>query len=183
MSTENDKPPNGDNQNEQPSPPAASSEPGAHTEQAASAASATAPAEASTPAPAPTETSTSAPADAPPPAASPQAAPEPASSPRAEAKSPAPAAASAPESDDEEPRGGSSDFDFGAMLDQYEQEQAAFQEGSVVRGTVVGVNDRAVVIDFGFKSEGAVPLEEFMEGGELTVTSGGGGEGLIQSIA
>ena len=182
MSTENDKPTNGDNQNEQPSPAAASSEPGAHTEQAASAASATAPAEASTPAPAPTETSTSAPADDPPPAASAQAAPEPASSPRAEAKSPAPAAASAPESDDEEPRGGSSDFDFGAMLDQYEQEQAAFQEGSVVRGTVVGVNDRAVVIDFGFKSEGAVPLEEFMEGGELTVKRGDEVEVLIKSM-
>src|ERR1043165_4014107 len=189
MSTENDKPTNGDNQNEQPSPAAASSEPGAHTEQAASAASATAPAAsppapagASTPAPAPTETSTSAPADDPPPAASAQAAPEPASSPRAEAKSPAPAAASAPESDDEEPRGGSSDFDFGAMLDQYEQEQAAFQEGSVVRGTVVGVNDRAVVIDFGFKSEGAVPLEEFMEGGELTVKRGDEVEVLIKSM-
>jgi small subunit ribosomal protein S1 len=180
MSTENDKPTNGDNQNEQPSPAAASSEPGARTEQAASAASATAPAEASTPAPATTETS--APADDPPPAASAQATPEPASSPQAEAKSPAPAAASASESDDEEPRGGSSDFDFGAMLDQYEQEQAAFQEGSVVRGTVVGVNDRAVVIDFGFKSEGAVPLEEFMEGGELTVKRGDEVEVLIKSM-
>ncbi|MDQ5838597.1 MAG: 30S ribosomal protein S1 [Acidobacteriota bacterium] len=181
MSTENDKPTNGDNQNEQPSPAAASSEPGARTEQAASAASATAPAEASTPAPAPTQTSTSAPADDPPPAASAQAAPEPASSPQA-AANPAPAAASAPEPDDEEPRGGSSDFDFGAMLDQYEQEQAAFQEGSVVRGTVVGVNDRAVVIDFGFKSEGAVPLEEFMEGGELTVKRGDEVEVLIKSM-
>jgi small subunit ribosomal protein S1 len=180
MSTENDKPTNGDNQNEQPSPAAASSEPGARTEQAASAASATAPAEASTPAPTPAETS--APADDTPPSASAQqAAPEPASSPQAEASS-APAAASAPESDDDEPRSGSSDFDFGAMLDQYEQEQAAFQEGSVVRGTVVGVNDRAVVIDFGFKSEGAVPLEEFMEGGELTVKRGDEVEVLIKSM-
>src|SRR5437764_9070716 len=68
------------------------------------------------------------------------------------------------------------------MLDQYEQEQAAFQEGSVVRGTVVGVNDRSVVIDFGFKSEGAVPIEEFMEGGEVTVKRGDEVEVLIKSM-
>src|SRR5947207_10819427 len=158
MSTENDKPTNGDNQNEQPAPAASSSEPGAHGNQTASTASATAPAEASTPANDPS-----------PAAAAPASSSEPAPGP-------------APEVDEDEPRGGSSDFDFGAMLDQYEQEQAAFQEGSVVRGTVVGVNDRAVVIDFGFKSEGAVPLEEFMEGGELTVKRGDEVEVLIKSM-
>ena len=68
------------------------------------------------------------------------------------------------------------------MLDQYEQEQAAFQEGSVVRGTVVGVNERAVVIDFGFKSEGIVPLEEFTEAGELTVKRGDEVEVLIKAM-
>jgi small subunit ribosomal protein S1 len=82
--------------------------------------------------------------------------------------------------DEEETRGG--DFDFGAMLDQYEQEQAAFQEGSVVRGTVVGVTERNVVIDFGFKSEGAVPIEEFMEDGEITVKRGDEVEVLIKSM-
>ena len=75
-----------------------------------------------------------------------------------------------------------SDFDFGAMLDQYEQEQAQYQEGSVVRGTVVGVTERSVVIDFGFKSEGAVPIEEFMEAGELTVKRGDEVEVLIKSM-
>jgi len=156
MSTENDKPTNGENQNEQPAPAAASSETGAHGDQSASAASATAPAEAPTP------------ANEPPPAAT------------AGAASPAPE--SAPEADEEEPRGGASDFDFGAMLDQYEQEQAAYQEGSVVKGTVVGVTERNVVIDFGFKSEGAVPVEEFMEGGELTVKRGDEVEVLIKSM-
>ncbi|HEX3560996.1 MAG TPA: 30S ribosomal protein S1 [Pyrinomonadaceae bacterium] len=153
MSTENDKPINGDNQNEQPAPAAASSESGAHGDQSSSAASATAPAETSTPANDPPAATT-----------------------------PTPAAAPAPDADDEEPRGGASDFDFGAMLDQYEQEQAAYQEGSVVKGTVVGVTERNVVIDFGFKSEGAVPVEEFMEGGELTVKRGDEVEVLIKSM-
>jgi len=82
---------------------------------------------------------------------------------------------------DNETRSGG-DFDFGAMLDQYEQEQAAFQEGSVVRGTVVGITERGVVIDFGFKSEGIVNQEEFTENGELTVKRGDEVEVLIKSM-
>ncbi|HLL73235.1 MAG TPA: 30S ribosomal protein S1 [Pyrinomonadaceae bacterium] len=89
--------------------------------------------------------------------------------------------ASADDDDDDEPRS-SGDFDFGAMLDQYEQEQAAFQEGSVVRGTVVGINDRGVLIDFGFKSEGLVDQQEFTENGELTVKRGDEVEVLIKSM-
>lgn len=83
---------------------------------------------------------------------------------------------------DDEPRAHQSDMDFGAMLDQFEQEQAAFQEGEVVRGTVVGVTERGVVIDFGYKSEGVVPPGEFTENGELTVKRGDEVEVLIKSM-
>ncbi|HEY0098431.1 MAG TPA: 30S ribosomal protein S1 [Pyrinomonadaceae bacterium] len=92
------------------------------------------------------------------------------------------AASSAQDDDDDDEQRGGGDFDFGAMLDQYEQEQAAFQEGSVVRGTVVGINDRGVLIDFGFKSEGLVDQQEFTENGELTVKRGDEVEVLIKSM-
>lgn len=175
MSTENDKPTNGDNANEQQPEQAAATS--ASDESAAATATATdasatpdAPApEASAPEPTPAE------ASEPTPAASEAPAPE------AQAPSAQPAA-SAPADDDDAEETGGGGFDFGAMLDQYEQEQAQYQEGSVVRGTVVGVNDRMVVIDFGFKSEGAVPLEEFQEGGELTVKRGDEVEVLIKSM-
>ncbi|MFN2480279.1 MAG: 30S ribosomal protein S1 [Pyrinomonadaceae bacterium] len=85
------------------------------------------------------------------------------------------------EDDDGNKRGGG-DFDFGAILDQYEQEQAQFQEGSVVRGTVVGVTDRGVMIDFGYKSEGMIPAEEFTENGELTVKRGDEVEVLVKTM-
>jgi len=62
--------------------------------------------------------------------------------------------------------------DFGHLLDQFEQEQSALQEGEVVRGTVVGVTERGVLIDFGYKSEGIVNPSEFMENGELVVKRG-----------
>src|SRR5438105_5146327 len=95
-----------------------------------------------------------------------------------------PAAETAHADEEEEPRG-ASDSDFGAILEQYEQEQAEkanFQEGSVVPGKVIGINDRGVVIDFGFKSEGLVPLEEFMENGEVMVKRGDEVEVLIKSM-
>src|SRR6185295_1932303 len=62
--------------------------------------------------------------------------------------------------------------DFGQMLDQFEQEQSSLQEGEVVRGTVIGITERGVVIDFGYKSEGIVSQAEFMDNGELTVKPG-----------
>ncbi|MFN2455203.1 MAG: 30S ribosomal protein S1 [Pyrinomonadaceae bacterium] len=83
--------------------------------------------------------------------------------------------------DDDETRSGG-DMDFGAMLDQFEQEQSGFQEGEVVRGTVVGVTERGVVIDFGYKSEGIVNQAEFTENGELTVKAGDEVEVLVKSM-
>ena len=91
------------------------------------------------------------------------------------------AAAAQDDSDDEDEqsRGG---MDFGQLLDQFEQEQAAFQEGEVVRGTVVGITERGVVIDFGYKSEGIVNPAEFTENGELTVKRGDEVDVLVKSM-
>jgi small subunit ribosomal protein S1 len=89
-------------------------------------------------------------------------------------------AAAAGEDDEDEGRSG--DMDFGAILEQFEQEQKAFQEGEVVRGTVVGITERGVVIDFGYKSEGIVPQAEFMEGNDLTVKPGDEVEVLVKSM-
>src|SRR5437588_13042482 len=82
------------------------------------------------------------------------------------APEPSPATKSAQEED--EPR--ASAEDFGSILDQFEQEQSTLQEGEVVRGTVVGITERGVLIDFGYKSEGIVNQNEFMENGQLAVT-------------
>ncbi|MBA3240628.1 MAG: 30S ribosomal protein S1 [Acidobacteria bacterium] len=172
MSTEETKPSNGETTNEQTAPDAAPNETQSERGDAA-AVSATA-------------TAPSNPAGA-------SAAAAPASSASSDASTESSPVESSPappqqmsggddDEDEDDSRGGGGDFDFGAMLDQYEQEQAAFQEGSVVRGTVVGVNERAVVIDFGFKSEGIVPLEEFTEDGELTVKRGDEVEVLIKAM-
>ena len=92
-----------------------------------------------------------------------------------------PEAAIPQEQRDEDERRQSTE-DFGHLLDQFEQEQSALQEGEVVRGTVVGVTERGVLIDFGYKSEGIVNPSEFMENGELAVKRGDEVDVLVKAM-
>src|SRR6267143_902334 len=88
--------------------------------------------------------------------------------------------AAAQREDDDEPRPAGEDF--GSLLDQFEQEQSSLQEGEVVRGTVVGITERGVVIDFGYKSEGIVNQNEFMEDGQITVKRGDEVDVLVKNM-
>lgn len=113
---------------------------------------------------------------------------------KTQTESAAPAAATAPApkaekpvtaadlgDDDDEPQA-SGDVDFGQLLDQFEQEQASLQEGEVVRGIVVGISERGVVIDFGYKSEGIVNPAEFTENGVLAVKAGDEVDVLVKNM-
>src|SRR6266576_2139601 len=97
------------------------------------------------------------------------------------ASNPAPSVASDSSFDEDESRA-SGDVDFGQLLDQFEQEQASLQEGEVVRGIVVNISERGVVIDFGYKSEGIVNPAEFTENGVMTVKPGDEVEVLVKSM-
>lgn len=77
----------------------------------------------------------------------------------------------------------SNEMDFGAILEQFEQEQTMFSSGELVQGRVVGVSERGVLIDFGYKSEGVVAVEEFTSPeGEITVTPGDEVEVIVRSM-
>jgi small subunit ribosomal protein S1 len=91
-------------------------------------------------------------------------------------------AATQTDTDDVDESRAGGDVDFGQLLDQFEQEQATLEEGEVVRGTVVGLSERGVVIDFGYKSEGIVNPAEFTENGQLTVKAGDEVEVLVKSM-
>lgn len=51
----------------------------------------------------------------------------------------------------------------------YEKSLRTFQEGDVVRGKVVAIRNKEVIIDIGYKAEGVLPLDEFTESGEVYV--------------
>src|SRR6185503_10024469 len=74
--------------------------------------------------------------------------------------------------------------DFSALLENYEKESAASkQEGEIVRGMVVGISDQYVLVDIGYKSEGVVAREEFVDRqGNLTVKRGDEVDVLIKSL-
>jgi small subunit ribosomal protein S1 len=92
---------------------------------------------------------------------------------------PVPAAAAAPPEESQV----SGEIDFGAILEQFEQEQTVFHAGELVTGTIVGITDRGVLIDFGYKSEGFVPPEEFTgPDGQVHATVGETVEVVIRSI-
>src|SRR4051794_34211416 len=50
--------------------------------------------------------------------------------------------------------------EFAALLDE-SLSATALQEGSVIKGTIVGIEKDVAVIDVGLKTEGRVPLKEF----------------------
>jgi small subunit ribosomal protein S1 len=74
--------------------------------------------------------------------------------------------------------------DFSAMLENYEKESAASkQEGEIIRGVVVGISEQNVLIDIGYKSEGVVSKEEFLDRqGNLTVKRGDEVDVLLKSL-
>jgi small subunit ribosomal protein S1 len=83
--------------------------------------------------------------------------------------------------------------DFATVLENFEAEQKEVQqqatEERVVKGTVVKITDKHVVVDFGSKSEGFVPLEQVKDhdgnikvaaGDEIEVMPDGMEEGMVK---
>ncbi len=63
--------------------------------------------------------------------------------------------------------------EYARLLELYDTSFRSIAEGEVVKGTVLAVTANEVVVDVGFKSEGLVPLEEFLdENGQITVQAG-----------
>ena len=50
---------------------------------------------------------------------------------------------------------------MGQWLQLYEDSLKDFEEGEIVRGRVLKIDDKEVTVDVGFKSEGVIPVEEF----------------------
>lgn len=57
--------------------------------------------------------------------------------------------------------------DFAALLTRHQDAVGEIKEGEIVKARVVRVTDTQVILDFGFKSEGVVPKEEFKDPDKL----------------
>ena len=66
--------------------------------------------------------------------------------------------------------GGNYNADQRAELEKlYSDTLTTVQEEEVIKGTVVGITDRDVILNIGFKSDGLVPLSEFRDMPELKI--------------
>ena len=55
------------------------------------------------------------------------------------------------------------------MIDLYEDSIKNLEEGEIVHGRVLAVDDKDVLVDIGFKSEGIIPLSEFADPSSIKV--------------
>ena len=63
--------------------------------------------------------------------------------------------------------------EFSRMLDIYDNSFRNIAEGEVMKGTVLKVTPSEVIVDIGYKSEGIIGVDEFLdERGEVTVQAG-----------
>ncbi|NCD25450.1 MAG: 30S ribosomal protein S1 [Deltaproteobacteria bacterium] len=65
------------------------------------------------------------------------------------------------------------DMDFESQLENYlNSDFGDIEEGVIVSGEVVKIDDTYILVDVNFKSEGQIPLDEFMENGQVAVKVG-----------
>jgi len=74
------------------------------------------------------------------------------------------------ESDDDEQLSAEA---YKKLLDLYDDSMRNLTEGEIVPGRVIGITSNSVIVDVGYKSEGLVPIDEFMDrDGSLQVKEG-----------
>ena len=63
----------------------------------------------------------------------------------------------------------------------YEESLKTFQEGEVVKGRIVSIDKEFVMVDIGYKSEGRIPIHEFVSpGGDVSAQPGESVDVLIE---
>jgi len=63
--------------------------------------------------------------------------------------------------------------EYQKLLEMYDDSMRNLTEGEIVPGRVIGITSNSVIIDVGYKSEGLVPIDEFLDReGNLTVKEG-----------
>jgi len=74
------------------------------------------------------------------------------------------------ESEDDEQRSAEA---YKKLLELYDDSMRNLTEGEIVPGRVIGITSNSVIVDVGYKSEGLVPIDEFMDrDGSLHVKEG-----------
>jgi len=71
---------------------------------------------------------------------------------------------------------------FKQMFEASLKEQPVVKRGEMVKGTIVSINNDAVIVDVGAKAEGSIPVSEFERAGLSIPALGDEVEALVQSV-
>ncbi|WP_410177106.1 S1 RNA-binding domain-containing protein [Thermoclostridium stercorarium] len=55
------------------------------------------------------------------------------------------------------------EMSFKEAFEAYESETGDLRAGEIVKGRIIGYNTSEVFVDLGYKSDGTIPLEEFLD--------------------
>ncbi|MBN1350279.1 30S ribosomal protein S1 [candidate division KSB1 bacterium] len=61
------------------------------------------------------------------------------------------------------------DDEYKQLVEMYDNTLNDFVEGELVTGKILGINNKEVAVDIGFKSEGTIPIDEFGDPGTLNI--------------
>ncbi|HKJ87889.1 MAG TPA: S1 RNA-binding domain-containing protein, partial [Gammaproteobacteria bacterium] len=87
-----------------------------------------------------------------------------------------------PETNTQTPTKPSGEPDFATLLEESLNEEE-IQSGEIISGEVVSMDDKEVIVHAGLKSEGLVPIQEFMdENGEIGVGVGDQVEVCVEAV-
>jgi small subunit ribosomal protein S1 len=71
--------------------------------------------------------------------------------------------------------------DLENLMELYEESFKRFQEGEVVNGKIISIDKENVLVDIGYKSEGIIPIHEFLdEEGKLSTEVGDSVEVMVE---
>lgn len=59
--------------------------------------------------------------------------------------------------------------DMEAMISLYEESMSEIAEEKIIKGRIIQITEKEVIVDVGFKSEGSIPLEEFKDSEKIKV--------------
>ncbi len=75
------------------------------------------------------------------------------------------------------------EFDYDDLMEEYSLDHEKFERGSVVEGTIMRKEEKGVLVDIGYKSEGIIPIEEFEDReGNVEVEEGDKVEVAIEEV-
>ena len=70
---------------------------------------------------------------------------------------------------------------YGKLLDEQFETKSLIVANKIISGTILKISDQYITVDIGYKSEGQIPKEEFLNSGSMSTASLYASSALLKS--